>query len=728
MLLIANRGEIFQFFKTSLEDGRDCRGDLPCVAFLAFVAIRMANPDLWHPYRGGEKPMDMAYLNAVMKSVYMPPFDPWFSGGYLNYYYWGQFLVSTLIHLTGIVPEVAVNLAVPTFFAMTAALSYSVVYNLASWVQGKREGPSGVSPVIAGLIGLVFVTVIGNLDGAIQIAQSAWNALANGIPVGEFDYWRSSRMMPPDPPGHEITEFPLFTFLFADPHAHLWALPFTLLCIGLSASVVFGLAQVRSLREVWGPGHLLTLVILGVSVGALRLLNTWDYPTYLLFAFAAVGLTECLAQGGVSGGVIFRTAVKSGLVLAVGFAVFLPFHLTNETFFLGIERTTNQTTLWQFLAIFGLFAFVIGSYLLWELRSALSTAWNAVLRGSGSLSRALSGDAIPDATSVSGLSMHIGPALVLTAVSGALLIGFLLTALISGSGWGTVVIAGVLLTMTAIVGLRALVDRTREAPAVGFIALVIGTALAIIIGLDFVRVEGDIDRMNSVFKFYMQVWVLLALGSAYLVWRMTASLFDAPAQGLRLRRAWVGGLAVLVVCSTVFTVLGTQDRLRDRFDTDSVPLTLGGLAYVPGTTYLDREGAIDLEADLEGIHWLRENVQGSPVVLEANTPLYRWGGRVSIHTGLPSVVGWRWHQQQQRWGYRDQVDRRIRDVDRIYSTARPSEAVDLLTQYGVRYVYVGQVERLYYPEHGIAKFDDDLSSHLTPVFHTDHVTIYEFTG
>ncbi len=727
VLPFANRDEIVQFLRQRWKTVAIAEAVF-LAAFIAFVIIRMANPDLWHPYRGGEKPMDMAYLNAVMKSVHMPPFDPWFSGGYLNYYYWGQFLVSTLIHLTGVVPEIAVNLAVPTFFAMTAALSYSVVHGLVAWVRSSRGETGGASPVIAGLVGLAFVTVIGNLDGAIQIGQSGWKALSQGLPVGEFDFWRSSRMMPPDPPGHEITEFPFFTFLFADPHAHLWVLPFTVLCIGLAASVVLGLARSDSLREVWRPGHLLTLTILGVTVGALRLLNTWDYPTYLLFAFAAIGIAEYLAQGGISGGVIARTAAKSVFVLAVGLAAFLPFHITNETFFLGIERTTNQTTLWQFLAIFGLFAYVIGSYVLWELRGALSAVWSGVLRGSGSLTRALSGDAVPDSASVSGLSVHIGPALILAVVSGTLLLGFLLTALASGSGWGAVILAGVLLILTASVGLRTLVNRSGEAPAIAFVALMVGTALAIVIGLDFVRVEGDIERMNSVFKFYMQVWVLLALGSAFVVWHMSGSLFSVSTQTSKLSRAWMGGLVVLVVCAAVFTVLGTQDRLRDRFDTDGVPLTLDGLAYVPGTTYLDREGTIDLEADLEGVYWLRENVQGSPVILEANTPLYRWGGRVSIHTGLPSVVGWRWHQHQQRWGYRSKVDIRIRDVDRIYSTADASEAVDLLTQYGVKYVYLGQVERLYYPDQGIEKFDGDLRPHLTPVFQTDDVTIYEFTG
>ena len=103
--------------------------------------------------------------------------------------------------------------------------------------------------------------------------------------------------------------------------------------------------------------------------------------------------------------------------------------------------------------------------------------------------------------------------------------------------------------------------------------------------------------------------------------------------------------------------------------------------------YRDHEGDI-LEADFEGIRWLRENVPGSPVVLEGHTPTY-WGSRISVYTGLPTVVGWKWHQEQQRWDYRHQVGLRIEDVDRLYSTAGRQEALSLLRKYEVRYIYVG---------------------------------------
>ena len=83
-------------------------------------------------------------------------------------------------------------------------------------------------------------------------------------------------------------------------------------------------------------------------------------------------------------------------------------------------------------------------------------------------------------------------------------------------------------------------------------------------------------------------------------------------------------------------------------------------------------------------------------MLEGVTPTYRWGGRVSIYTGLPSIVGWEWHQEQQRWNYRETVDQRIREVARIYNALSNQEALEIMRKYGVEYVYLGKVEHLYY--------------------------------
>ena len=716
------------------------------VAFLAFVLVRMANPDLWHSHLGGEKPMDMAYLNAVLKSSYMPPYDPWFAGGYINYYYWGQFMVATLIRATGIDPAIAFNLAVPLFFALTAAAAYSIVYNLASArhpagppivVPSLGEGPGAgppsaaptddgthtriarlaLSPTAAGLAGTAFVVLLGNLDGAVQLLGGVWNFFVRNIPYAGFDFWRSTRVMPPDPPGHEITEFPFFTFLFADLHAHLMALPFTLLAIGLSLAVVLSarardpntsfLRRQEPRGEVRGsawhsridPSELALLALLGLAVGSLRAINTWDVPVYMLLAASAVFLAAYFRNGGLSLQVLLESAAKTAIVAAVGFLAFLPYHQSTETFFTSVEATTNQTVLWQFLLIHGLFVFIVGSHLLLDTRTQWLPSLRQLWRGAGGSRAKL---------------VPLGIAVLLAA--------YLALSFITGVTGSTIPFALVLLVLAGASGLKHMSSREPDSRQVTFATLLVFAAMGVVIGLDIFRVEGDIDRMNSVFKLYLQVWVLLALAAAYLGWRVLSSGVLARAMPGPWSAAWGWALVLLVFAAAVYPVLGTQARLKTRFDV--LPLTLDGTAYMRTAVYNDANGPIDLSADYHAIRWLQENVDGSPVILEGLTPNYRWGGRISVYTGLPTIVGWRWHQEQQRWGYRWAIAERARDVDRIYRTTDAAEALNLMRKYDVQYVYLGHLERLYYPATGLAKFDEAMSPALDEVYRTDRVRIY----
>ena len=437
---------------------------------------------------------------------------------------------------------------------------------------------------------------------------------------------------------------------------------------------------------------------------------------------AAVLLAGVLRTGGVNLIVLIEAAVKGVLIFLAGFVAFLPYHVNYETAFSSIEATTNQTVLWQFLVISGLFVFVIGSFVVSESRGWLldlgRIAWSPFSKLVEAPER--NGASEVDRTHRKWMTFT-RTALVVLGLGAIGLVVVLKPVEITGSTSPFVFALVVLALATAV---RIVFSPRLDAPQTVFALLLALTAFCVVIGVDIYRVEGDIDRMNTVFKFYLQVWVLLALASAYMLWRLwhgrRGSLDSLP----KWKKVWLGCLGVLLVCVSVYPVLGTMDRLPIRFDT-TIPLTLDGMAYMrDGQEYSDRRGTIDLTADYEAIRWIQQHVDGSPVMLEGVTPTYRWGGRVSIYTGLPNIAGWEWHQVQQRYNYRETVPMRIAEVARIYNTPSAQEALDIMRKYGVEYVYLGRVERLYYDPTGLAKFDTGLDGALEEVYENRDVRIF----
>ena len=672
-------------------------------AFVAFIVIRMANPDLWNPWFGGEKPMDLAYLTATVRSTVMPPMDPWFAGGAINYYYFGHFTVAAMIRATGIPATTAFNLAVPLFFALTAGGAFSLGYNLAEGARLalRRSGTAlapAWSPVAAGLTAVLFVVVLGNLDGAMQIAQGAWDYAARGSAFPAFDYWRSSRMMPPDPPGFEITEFPFFTFLFADLHAHLMALPLTLLILGLGTSSLLGAYAGAGVRE-----RLPALAALGLALGALWATNAWDGPTYLGLSIVLLGVGAWVRRGRTGLAWLRHALGASLLVVAVAVVLWLPYHLRLETTLDGIIPAPVQTTLWRYLAIHGLFIFLAGSFLaaaLWRERALLAGLGRQVL------------DSPTGRYAMLAVAFLLGTLLIALGIAGFGTVAFLLLlALPTG--------------MLAWCWLRNIEAHSRpEAPYVTVTLLMLGLGFAIGIGVDLVVVEDGLERLNTVFKLYLQAWVLLALAGAFGLWRL---LF---VQGFLRRTSWPHVLwgaaaAALIVAALAYPVPAVQARVGER--TQTTPWTLDGTAYMEDAVFPDEHGRLPLKGDLAAIEWLQANVDGSPTILEGVTPPYRWGARISAYTGLPTVIGWDWHEIVRKCGLAPcpAVHTRLRDVERGYSTSDPQEALAVLRKYDVSYVYVGELERLYYPPEGLATFAAMAQQGtLTTAYEGAGVTIY----
>ena len=728
------------------------------VSFAAFCLIRSLNPDLWHPARGGEKPMEFAYLNAVIKTAWFPPYDPWYAGGYLNYYYFGYVLLGALSKLTGVAPSVAFNIGVATVYAMTVGATFGVASNLTvlGWktVVGQDGAASRYRPMLfGGLAGVVFLAVVGNLDafgqfvdrlarsasGAGSMPVSGLPALVAGLPavllgggaLEGFDFWRSSRVIP----NNTINEFPFWTFLFSDLHAHMISIPYQVVSAGMLLGVAtqaaptsrahFGNAFDRLLGVVT-LRNVLVGAGLGWIVGALNVINSWEYPTHLLLAVIALGIARVARRGTLTATDVIHVMVSSIIMFLTSSLWYRPFWSHYLTVYSSVSLwTTDKSTLVDYLIIHGAMVFQLltfvalvgwpawrttgwGRYGAMRLRNL--DAWERVSRHERAL---LSSSALLGTWYVAISATFIVLVVSLAVVRSALI--------------------AFLITMVSVMVLVAW-ERRRE-PALAFAATLGATGAAIGIFVEYFALSGDIGRMNTVFKFYLQVWVLWSMVSgATLIWAF-ARVFDRQrVKPLRLLHwGWVSASSALMLAVLAYPLGSLPARMADRFA--PLPPTLDGMAYMKTATVQDASsevtpanpGGATLRAfaDYLALRWMLQNIEGTPVVLEASVPEYRWGSRVSKYTGLPAVLGWRWHQAQQRGPYAPQVDARLRDVQLMFNTTSIDAAQALLSRYHVRYVYVGDLERAYYASSGIAKFGSTPAL-FRPVYDANGVTIYDF--
>jgi uncharacterized membrane protein len=254
------------------------------------------------------------------------------------------------------------------------------------------------------------------------------------------------------------------------------------------------------------------------------------------------------------------------------------------------------------------------------------------------------------------------------------------------------------------------------------VLLFIGTGLMLTLMVEVVVVAGDIGRMNTVFKFYLQAWTLFSVScGAAISWLVKAM----PRWDLRWRTVFQVLLGFFIFAVALYPLLGTIAKVSDRMEA-AAPHTLDGMTYMQYATYHDEGVAMDLSQDYHAIRWIQDHVEGSPVILEANSVEYHWGTRFTIYTGLPGVIGWNWHQRQQRTiNPHEWVFERVDAVHQFYQTEDLEWSEDFLREFDVRYIILGQLERAKYPGPGLEKFEEMAGVLWREVYRDRDTVVYE---
>ena len=682
------------------------------LGLFGWALVRAYEPDIL----GTEKPMEFAFLNALLRSDRYPPADPWLSGFSISYYYFGYLIVSMLARVTGTLPGVAFNLSLALLFALTATGAFGLVYDLVAASLPRDQALRERGPIIAGLISAYLLVILGNLEALVEIAdvrgllsEQTWRwlqikdlpspaqvaASPSWVPVDWMWWFRASRVIGQfdfssgQSTDYTINEFPFFSFVLGDVHPHVLALPFVLLALAVALNL---LLSEEPLGLAWVRSYPLRLLAMGVVFGGLAFINSWDLPTYLFVLVAVAAMQRLLLRRERLEQVAVEVLAFGGSVLLASLVLYLPFYVAFRSQTSGIGIVTQRSQLHQFLIFWGPLLFLAGSGALWHilrLRSRVSGTELLVLglavlavgllgiAGSGTLALCL------------GLLLLLGSCLYLS-----------------------------LREHVAARELAAGKDVSSEASWLPqgalrprlFVLLLLGSAALLLAGCEVLFVRDLFgNRMNTVFKLYYQAWVLLSVGGGYVLYYLAfRSRPSARSVGAPMGKAAWGLLALaLLIGGSVYPVAAAASRLHP-----------GNTPVLDGTADLRASAA----AEYAAIDWLLANAPQEAVILEAAGGSYSAFARISENTGLPTVVGWDFHEVQWR-GNADEAMRRKADVETIYTTSDVKRAEALLERYRVEFVYVGQLEQQAYGKAGRAALEK-FGSFMDLVYSNPTVRIY----
>lgn len=734
------------------------------VAILIMLLVRGASPEIL----GTEKPMELAFINGIIRSDNFPPNDPWLSGHSISYYYFGYLIIAIIVKIIGTPTGIAFNLSLIFWFGLIAIAASDLLINLTSKNRATNENRSfGIRWKIpfASLLAPFFILITSNSEGLLELLHSLgifWRRSDNGQassrfwawldikelvapPVLPYDWnihrpggtwwWRASRVLQDytlyGQSREIIDEFPFFSFFLGDLHPHLLAIPFVLLCISL-AYMLF-LEKYEASENLWV--HTATIWknllswLTALIVGSLIFFNTWDFPIYfgligvmiilrsldnysdfwkkmkfsflqiislgimslLLYAPFLIGFSS--QAGGILPSLIFQSRSIHLIVM------FLPLSLPIMLYIFALVipalnikrllRTSGITVAIYFVGIAISILYVL-------LNGSIPGIIQAVAKITGlnfSVEELKSTQNLTSFFTIYGASD-----------SQELILGMLHNLL--SDPWDILILLfAIAIGVTVSLSTSALREnnrklKLRKEDAFWGVLLVIAAVLVLFPELFYLRDQFG-WRMNTIFKFYYQAWILFAICAAYAILKLN-----------KISKGWIKFPILLVISITTITgLIYPFYTLKERF----ASIRRNGIE-LDGNTYLSTSNPDEVAA----VEFLQSKECG--VIAESVGGSYSNYGRVSKLTGCPAVLGWPGHEVQWRGGGELLGSRQV-DIETLFSTKDWLTAREILEMYKIEYVFIGDLERSTYQVS-----EEKFISHLIETYSNNSVVIYRWNS
>lgn len=626
--LCGNYGGIWRclhfLYERQRRQGYDCLPienlDLVYAEEILFFAVFL----LWtylagfHPAaHGTEKFMDYGFMEAMMRSKTLPATDLWYSQGKINYYYGGQYFAVFLTKLSGTKVELTYNLMRTFVAAFAFVLPFSLVHQMTLDMQGRVSGWKKNLPSITGFLAGLAVSIAGNMHYVVYAQIIPLIQKLKGEEVSSYWFPDATRYIGfnPDVPDKTIHEFPCYSFVLGDLHAHVVNIMFVLLLLGL---LYAWMKKVRNTtpsvekqgrKKFWMKQLLMPQILAAAMLlGMFHWTNYWDFVIYYVVTGGTVLFMNIICLKGDIRRIAAVTAAQAVEIFAIATVIILPFTLQFTTMVQGVRLAQNHSLPHQLLILWGLptvltLVFVIS--LIVEKLKGLEHK---------SLYRLMKAVRTPDLFAV---------------IMGLCAIG--------------------LVAIPELVYVRDIYENRNA-------------------------------RANTMFKLTYQAYIMFGMMMAYVIFRLL----------IVNRKKILKAIAAIGLVLLLWTCGYFGRSVNSWFGQVLDPSQYKGLN---ATAFLET----DYVEDVGAIKWLKENIEGSPVVLEANGDSYSEYERVSAMTGLPTVMGWYVHE----WLWRNDVadlNEKSGEIETIYTSTDTARVQELIEKYDISYIFVGSCEREKYGE------------------------------